>query len=164
VKCYSNRSVRLWIPSVNIKTYRGLVFHSAIIRVLRVLMVVLWDASSIGISGTAAEGRPSCVLLVVTLKNANNMASLELIFPCLWHAPHLLMKFFVSSMWLAKRIHSAKSLHECGMPHNVLHMVISGITQWSWRLLLSVHISWVNRQSRLWRGTVDPICGDDSRR
>jgi hypothetical protein len=66
VKCYNDRSVHLRIASVNVKTY------SAVVRVLRVLTVVLWDASSTGIFGTATEGTPSCLLLVVTLKNANN--------------------------------------------------------------------------------------------
>jgi hypothetical protein len=73
VKCYNDRSVRLWILSVNVKTYRGLVFHSVVVRVLWVLTVVLWDASSINISNAIAKGRPSCLLLVVTLRNANNL-------------------------------------------------------------------------------------------
>jgi hypothetical protein len=63
--------VCLWIPSVNVKTYRGLLFHSAVVRVLRDLTVVLWDASSTSIFGAVAEGRPSCLLLVVSLRNAN---------------------------------------------------------------------------------------------
>jgi hypothetical protein len=71
LKCYNDRSVRLRILSVNVKTYRGLVFHSAVVRVLRDLTVVLWDASSTGIFGTTTEGRPSCLLLVVSLRNAN---------------------------------------------------------------------------------------------
>jgi hypothetical protein len=29
--------------------------------------------------------------------------------------------------WLAKRIHFARSLNECGMHHNALHMVMNGI-------------------------------------
>ena len=66
--------------------------------------------------------------------------------------------------WLAKRIHFARSSNECGMPHNVLHMVMTGIVWWSWCLLPPVHIFWASRQSRLWRGTVDPICGDNFHR
>ena len=65
--------------------------------------------------------------------------------------------------WLAKRIHFARSSNECRMHHNALHMVMSGIVLWSWCLLLSVHTSWVGHQSRLWRGTAHPICGDDFR-
>jgi hypothetical protein len=38
--------MRLRIPSINVKTYQGLVFHSAIVRVLWVLTVVLWDVTS----------------------------------------------------------------------------------------------------------------------
>jgi hypothetical protein len=65
--------MRLQILSVNVKTYRGLAYHSAVVRVLRVLTVVLWDASSTGIYGAAVDGRPSCLLLVVTLRNANSV-------------------------------------------------------------------------------------------
>jgi hypothetical protein len=52
-------------------------------------------------------------------------------------------------------------LHECGMPHNVLHMVMNDIFQWSWFLLPLVHTFWVNHQSRLGRAMVHPICGYD---
>ena len=63
--------------------------------------------------------------------------------------------------WLAKRIHFARSLNECRMLHNILYMVMSGIVQWSWCLLLPVHIFWVGHQSKLCRGMAHPICGDN---
>ena len=63
--------------------------------------------------------------------------------------------------WLARKIHFARSLHECIMRHGVLHVVMSGIVLWSWCLLLLVHTSWVGHQSRLYRGMTHPICGDN---
>jgi hypothetical protein len=50
-------------------------------------MVVLWDASSTSIFGAAAEGTPSCLLLVVSLRNANSDMFFNLLGVLAWDAP-----------------------------------------------------------------------------
>jgi hypothetical protein len=60
--------------------------------------------------------------------------------------PDEVLRVFIYG-WLEE--YFAKSSNERGMHHNVLHMMMSGIIQWSWCLLPPVHIFWAGHQSKL---------------
>ena len=60
---------------------------------------------------------------------------------------------------MAKRIHSARFLLECETHHTGLHMVLHGISLWSYILLPWVHIFGVTHMHILDKGMVHPIGG-----